>query len=91
MEPKIAAAVVKERARRLRAWSKRRQQAFWRTQVGSRVPALVEDSPREGYLRTRTRNYVPVAVPWDGPPPRGEIEVVITAVEDGGTRGRVAR
>lgn len=90
MEPKIAAAVVKERARRLRAWSKRRQQAFWRTQVGSRVPALVEDSPREGYLRTRTRNYVPVAVTWNGPPPRGEIEVVITAVEDDGALGRVA-
>ena len=90
MEPKTAAPVVKERARRLRALSKRKQQEFWRAQVGRRVPALVEDGPRDGCLRTRTRNYVPVAVPWEGPPPRGEIDVVITEVEEGVTRGRVA-
>jgi threonylcarbamoyladenosine tRNA methylthiotransferase MtaB len=90
MEPKVAAPVIKKRARRLRALSRRKRQAFWQSQVGRQVPALVEEGPCEGVVRTRTRNYVPVTVPWEGAVSRGEINVVITEVEEGGTRGRVA-
>jgi len=90
MTPWVPAGAIKERARRLRVLSQRKQQQFWRTQVGLRLPALAEGSPSDGWLTTRTRNYVPVAVPWVGPPPLGEVAVIVTEVAADGARGRVA-
>ncbi len=90
MAGRVDPAVVKERARILRELSREKQRSFWARQVGRTAWVLPEGEPESGVLRARTRNYAPVQVPWAGPVPAGEVRVELTALADGGLRGRPA-
>ncbi len=90
MAGRVDPAVVKDRARVLRALSRDKQRSFWGRQVGRTAWALPEGEPEGGVLRVRTRNYAPVRVPWTGPAPAGEFRVELTAVAGDGLRGRPA-
>ncbi len=80
---RVPADEIRRRARVLRELSERKRREFHGAQVGLRLPALPEGEPRGGVLRLRTRNYVPVRVPWAGPAPRDEVTVLLERVREG--------
>ncbi len=89
MAGRVPEAEVGRRARILRELSARKREAFWKSQRGRILPALAEGGDGEGWLRFRTRNYVPVRVRWVGEPPGHEVRVRLEAVRNGWVEGTV--
>ncbi|MHB8764090.1 MAG: MiaB/RimO family radical SAM methylthiotransferase [Deferrisomatales bacterium] len=86
---RVPDSAVKARARELRDLSRRRRREFHRAHLGRRLPALAEGEPEGGWLTVRTRNYIPVRVPWEGPVPGAEVPVRLDRLEGQGVAGRV--
>ncbi len=89
MGGRVPEAEVGRRARVLRDLSARKREAFWRGQIGRVGRALAEGAAGEGWLRLRTRNYVPVRARWEGEPPGHEVLVRLEAVRSGWIEGTV--
>ncbi len=85
---RVPPGVIKRRAARLRELSQKKREAFWASQVGRTLPALAEAPARSGQaLRFRTRNYLPLEVPWEGPRPADEVLVRVDALDGDVLRG----
>ena len=89
MGGRVPEAEVGRRARVLRELSARKREAFWQSHGGRILPALAEGTAGDGWLRLRTRNYIPVRAPWDGEPPGHEVLVRLEAVRPGWVEGTV--
>ncbi|GAB4282415.1 MAG: tRNA (N(6)-L-threonylcarbamoyladenosine(37)-C(2))-methylthiotransferase MtaB [Deferrisomatales bacterium] len=81
MDGKVPEPVLKERARRLRELSGGKRRAFHRAHLGRCLPALPERRSGDGALVLRTRNYIPVRIPWAAPVPSREIPVRLGRLE----------
>jgi threonylcarbamoyladenosine tRNA methylthiotransferase MtaB len=78
---RVAAAVARERSRRLRALGREKRWAFHRRLVGRRAAALALEGrdPRTGLLSGLTPNYVEVA--FDGPDGLARRIVTVTVTD----------
>ncbi len=84
----VAAAVKKERARKLRELGARKKHAFARGFVGRRLSVLIESKTKNGALTGYSKNYLSVAV--GGGTINEEVEVAVGAFEKGTLVGAVA-
>jgi len=84
----VPSPVVKTRAAQLRRLSRARTREFAWAHVGAVLQALAEGEARDGLLTVRTRNYIQVRIPWEGPAPDGEIDVRIEGAGPTGVTGR---
>jgi threonylcarbamoyladenosine tRNA methylthiotransferase MtaB len=66
---------VKARARLLRELSRQKRQTFHAAHLGRMFRALPEGKANGDGLKVRTRNYIPIRVPWKGPAPADEVLV----------------
>lgn len=87
---RVPEPAVKERAAALRALSRERREGFAQRFVGRTLPVLAEGDPEGGVLRGTTRNYLSVRLPWQGPPPAGEVDAELIGRDGGALRGRLA-
>jgi len=87
MDGRVAAPVVRERSRRLRALGSEKSAAFRQRLVGRTVDALVLESTSGGERAGLTANYVEVGFESPGVPARSFARVRVTDVDSRGTRG----
>ena len=87
MDGRVAAAVVRERSRRLRALGSEKSVAFRQRLVGRTVDALVLEDTSGGGRAGLTANYVEVGFESPDVPARGFARVRVTDVDSRGTRG----
>lgn len=83
MKDQINPKEIKDRARKLRELSNKKKNSFYEKSLGMIMPAILEGKPKNGKIRLRTRNYIPVTAPWTGLPPQKEVLVKLVSVEDG--------
>jgi threonylcarbamoyladenosine tRNA methylthiotransferase MtaB len=79
---------VRERARLLRAASDRKRREFHQTHLGRELLALPEGEAPGGALTARTRNYIPVRIPWEGAVPTAELLVRLEGLDGDVVVGR---
>jgi threonylcarbamoyladenosine tRNA methylthiotransferase MtaB len=84
----VPAEKVTERARLLRAASDRKRREFHQAHLGRELLALPEGEATGGTLIARTRNYIPVRIPWEGAVPVGELLVRLERLDGDVVVGR---
>ena len=87
MDGRVAAQVVRERSRRLRALGSEKSVAFRQRLVGRTVDALVLEGTSDGVRTGLTANYVEVGFESPGVPARSFARVRVTDADSRGTRG----
>jgi threonylcarbamoyladenosine tRNA methylthiotransferase MtaB len=87
MDGRVAASVIRERSRRLRALGVEKSLAFRQTLVGRMVHALVLENTSRGERAGLTANYVEVGFESPGALARSFARVRVTEADSRGTRG----
>ena len=79
---RIPDPVIKTRAREMRRLGEEKKLAFFKSQVGRRLPVLIETAcdSRTGYARGLSANYIRVLIPDAEVTPNSLVEIRITGV-----------
>ncbi len=81
----------KERNKRLRILSEKKQNAFYQSQIKSTYPVLFEHENKHGFIHGYTENYVRVKMPWNENLANNILEIKLQEIDakDGVVLGRI--